>query len=192
MSILDRYVTSAPNSQNAIDIFQGTWSARLPEPLAHIEAGTVPSFEDARIPWAACQLGGFENKRVLELGPLEAAQTYLLDRHGATKIVAIEANTIAYLKCLIVKELLGIQHATFLLGDFLPYLRTNERQFDVAIASGVLYHMRNPAELIGLLAQATDRVFLWTHYYDAEPIARKPDLAARHSGQGMPSGYRGF
>jgi hypothetical protein len=192
MSILDHYVRTAPHPRNAIAIFKGTWSARLPVLLADIPAGSVPSFEDARIPWAAEQLGGFEGKNVLELGPLEGAQTYLLEQHGAAEILAIEANTLAYLKCLVIKELLDIRHARYLCGDFLPFLRANERRFDVAIASGVLYHMRNPAELLGLLAHTTDRLFLWTHYYDAEPIARRPDLAARHSGQGVPSEYRGF
>ena len=192
MHILDAYVHTPPSPQNALDIFKGTWSCRMPEPYAHLQAGLLPVFEDARIPWAAEKLGGFENKTVLELGPLEGAQTYLLERHGAAEIVAIEANTLAYLKCLVVKELLGLQRATFLCGDFVPYLRANQRRFDVCIASGVLYHMRNPAELIASLAHATDRLFLWTHYYDWAIIAKRADLVARHTEHGEPAEHRGF
>ena len=40
------------------------------------------------------------------------------------------------------------------------------KTFDICFASGVLYHMRNPAELIALIARATDRVLLWTHYME--------------------------
>lgn len=128
---------------------------------------------------------------MLELGPLEATQTYLLEKLGAEEIVAIEANTTAYLKCLVVKEILGLARAAFLCGDFLPYLRANPRRFDVCIASGVLYHMRSPAELIALVARASDRVLLWTHYYDEERIQAQPHLAPRFTGR-APAVYLGF
>jgi hypothetical protein len=38
----------------------------------------------------------------------------------------------------------------------------------VCIASGVLYHLKNPVELIALLAQKCQALFLWTQYYDAQ------------------------
>ncbi|HET8630288.1 MAG TPA: hypothetical protein VFL91_22955, partial [Thermomicrobiales bacterium] len=55
-----------------------------------LRAGTVPLFEDARITWAAEQFGGFAEKTVRELGPLEGAHTTMLERLGATSITAIE------------------------------------------------------------------------------------------------------
>lgn len=85
---------------------------------------------------------------VLELGPLEAGHTYMLEKMGARSIVAVEANSRAYLKCLIVKELFELKRAKFLLGDFVAYLKNNTRHFDLCLASGVLYHMQNPAELL--------------------------------------------
>jgi len=39
--------------------------------------------------------------------------------------------------------------------------------------------VRNPLELIALLARATDRLFLWTHYWDARLVGRRADLARR-------------
>ena len=53
---------------------------------------------------------------MLELGPLEGAHTYMLDRAGASEVVAIEGNTRAFLKCLITKELLSMPSARFLVG----------------------------------------------------------------------------
>jgi hypothetical protein len=50
MHILDAYVHAAPDPQNALDIFKGTWSSRMPEPYALLQAGPLPIFEDARIP----------------------------------------------------------------------------------------------------------------------------------------------
>lgn len=191
MNILDNYVSSAPNQQHALDIFKGEWSSKLPAPLATLEAGSALLFEDARIEWCAAQLGGFEGKTVLELGPLEAGHTYMIERLGAAAIVSIEANTRAYLKCLIVKELLQLKCTRFLCGDFVEYLRTNQTKFDICIASGVLYHMRNPAELIALAAKASDRLFIWTHYYDQAIISKNPNLAHKFS-SGVPNEYAGF
>lgn len=91
----------------------------------------------------------------------------MLERLGAAKIVAIEGNARAYLKCLVVKELLHLQRARFLCGDFMAYLRERPERFDVCFASGVLYHMTEPVDLIRLIAGVADRAFLWTHYYDA-------------------------
>ncbi len=191
MSILDEYVTSAPSPQNSLDIFKGEWSSKLPEPLAALQAGSAQLFEDARIDWCVEQFGGFDGKTVLELGPLEAGHTYMLERLGAAEIVSIEANTRAYLKCLIIKELLELKRSRFLCGDFVQYLRTNQKKFDVCIASGVLYHMSNPVELIALAAKASDQLFIWTHYYDQAIISGEPKLAYRLS-NGTPAEYEGF
>lgn len=190
-SILDQYVRAAPSPQNALDIFAGEWASRLPAPFDTLRAGAVPLFEDARITWAAEQFGGFAGKTVLELGPLEGAHTTMLERLGATSITAIEANTRAYLKCLIVKELLDLQRAHFLCGDFVAYLRANQERFDVAVANGVLYHMPDPVELLALLARATDHLLLWTVYYDADVLARSPHIARRFAGS-APAEYEGF
>lgn len=190
MNILDNYVKSAPNQQHALDIFKGEWASKLPTHLEALQAGSALLFEDARIEWCAAQIGGFEGKTVLELGPLEAGHTYMLEHLGAA-IVSIEANTRAYLKCLIVKELLELKRSRFLCGDFVEYLRTNETKFDVCIASGVLYHMLNPVELIALAAKASDQLFLWTHYYDHAIISNNPNLAHKFS-SGVLADYAGF
>lgn len=191
MTILDQYVRSAPSPQHALDIFKGEWISKLPEPWAELQAGSDPLFEDPRIEWCAAQFGGFKNKSVLELGPFEAGHTYMLERFGATEIVSIEANTRAYLKCLIVKEVLGLKRVHFLCGDFVEYLRNHQTKFDVCIASGVLYHMHNPAELIALAAKASNDLFIWTHYYDHAVISRNPNLAHKFP-DGKQVEYAGF
>lgn len=191
VKFLDQYVTSTPCPENLINLFQGEWSSRLPEPYASLPAGAVGLFEDERITWAAEHLGGFNGKTVLELGPLEAGHTYMLERLGAAEIVAVEANTRAYLKCLVIKELLGLKRARFLCGDFVEYLRGETRCFEAALASGVLYHMRDPVELLALLAAKCDRLFLWTHYYDAQVLQGKPHLAPKFP-SATASEQRGF
>jgi hypothetical protein len=180
---LAEYLSSSPSPQNAVDIFRGEWTCSLPPPLDAVTAGASDLFHDARIEWFMKGIGGVAGKSALELGPLEGAHTYILERAGARPIVAVEANTRAYLKCLIVKELLGLREARFLAGNFLEYLRATEEPFQICLACGVLYHMEDPAELIALLAhRCSEHVFIWTHYYDASIIHADPRIGPRFSG----------
>jgi SAM-dependent methyltransferase len=178
-SILEAYVKTAPCPQNAIDIFKGEWASCLPAPYRELKAGCNLLFEDPRVAWALEQLGGCQDQVVLELGPLEGGHSYLLEQAGAASVLAIEANTRAYLKCLIVKEILGLRRVRFLCGDFTAFLETVQQTFDLIFASGVLYHMRDPVGLLVKLARHTDRIYLWTHYYDADVISGLPHLKAK-------------
>lgn len=185
-SILDSYVTAAPSAQNAVDIFAGEWSSELPD----VHAGPIPLFKDDRVVWAIEQFGGVAGRSVLELGPLEGGHTYMLLNAGAS-VTAIEAQTRAYLKCLVAKELLGMTGARFLLGDFMAYLRDAPAHVDICFASGVLYHMRNPVETIALMADVADRLFLWTHVYDDDIVRASELLSPRFTGS-EPADYHGF
>ncbi len=177
--VLDVYVHEAPTEKNALDIFAGEWSSKLPLPLPPVKPGQAELFDDTRIRWANDVLGGFAGRSVLELGPLEGGHTYMVERYGAASVLAVESNTRAFLKCLVVKELLGM-HARFACGDFVEYLRSATDRFDVVLASGVLYHMRDPVGLLELISKVTDRVLLWTHYYDAQAI--DPKLRPKFTG----------
>lgn len=174
-NILDAYTSSAPHPQNAIDIFKGEWASKLPG----LQSGAAELFDDSRLTWADEQLSGFRGKHVLELGPLEAGHTYMMEKLGAESITSVESNSRAYLKCLIVKETFGLQRAKFLYGDFIEYLRSQDTKFDICFASGVLYHMRNPVELIDLACHVADKVYLWTHYYDRPTILANPTLTPK-------------
>jgi protein-L-isoaspartate O-methyltransferase len=173
------YVTSVPSEQNALDLFQGEWSSLFPPPLSHLRAGQIPLFQDSRIAWMIQSLGGVEGFRVLELGPLEGGHSYMLDRAGAAAVTSVEANPRAFMKCLTAKELLGMPKVSFRLGDFREFLGSTEENWDLCVASGVLYHMLDPVELLKSLAQRSDRIFLWTHYYDEAVIQSTPYLSHR-------------
>jgi hypothetical protein len=190
-SVLDGYVELLPANQNALDIFKGEWSSQLPGIWKELNAGTIPLFEDPRILWAADQFGGFKDQRVLELGPLEAGHSYMLETLGADTVLAVEASKRAYLKCLIIKEILNLRRCRFVLGDCVAFLREDQAAFDVCLASGVLYHMRDPSELIYLISKASKKIFLWTHFYDEQVIGSKPNLARKFAGS-IRSRHQGF
>ena len=161
---LDQYVTGAPCAQNAIDALPG-WNHALP-PDAGAVAGTGFFFHDGRILWAIEQFGALHGKSVLEIGPLEASHTWLIEQYGPAQLHAVEANKLSFLRCLVVKELLQLRVARFFLGDCQGWLEECSQRYDFIIASGVLYHMQDPVRLIELMAGRTDSLFLWTHYAD--------------------------
>mgnify|MGYP000013171151 CR=1 FL=1 len=192
-SVIDLYIRSAPNPQNALDIFEGEWSSALSEPFSHLRTGAARLFDDGRIYWFAEAIGGVVNKSVLELGSLEAGHTCMLEKLGAASIVAIESNTHAFLKSLIIKELYELKRAHFLCGDFIAFLQQEDtHNYQVCLASGVLYHMQNPVELIALLTRrCLEHLLIWTHYYDETIISGNPSLSPKFT-DSTQSEYEGF
>lgn len=191
INILDNYVIDAPSLQTALNVFKGEWVSQMPDEYKHLQAGTIPLFNDDRIKWLVEKLGGIKDFSVLELGPLEAGHTFMLEKFGAKEILAVEANKKAFLKCLVIKEALKLTRSKFLCGDFIEFLRLNEKTFDLCVASGVLYHMKNPVELLSLLSHVSDKLFIWTHYYDESVINKNPEIASKFS-QHIESEYAGF
>ena len=169
MHVNDNYVTAPPSDQAALNLFEGVWASQVPIPGT--VSGSAPLFADARIDWMVEQAGSIQGLDLLELGPLEAGHTKMMLDYNAASVLAIEANTLAYLRCLIVKELLGLKNAHFLLGDFVSYLAACERRIDLIVACGVLYHLTDPLATLADLSRLTDRIFIWSHFFDAEKMA---------------------
>lgn len=174
--ILDHYVTTAPSAQNAVDLFRSQWASRFPPSAPAVSRGEVQAFEDTRLAWGLDRLGGMKGKSALELGPFEGGHSYMLQEAGARAVVAVEANTRAFLRCLITKEIFGLDRVHFLLGDFVEHLRLTTETYDICVAAGVLYHMRNPVELIDLISRRSPAVYCWTHYYDPQRGHTNVDL----------------
>ena len=100
----------------------------------------------------------------------------MFQNKGAKKVISIEANSRAFLKCLCIKEVLELDIVEFKLGDFVAYLENDDSKYDLVFASGVLYHMEEPIQLLKLISEVSDRLFIWTHYYDQEVISNREDL----------------
>lgn len=172
----DRFEERAPCARNALEIFKDQWSSSIPG----FGMGVGSLFDDSRLHYFDQQIGSFAGKRVLELGPLEGGHTFMMSVLGASDIVAVEANKSAYLKCLVIKEIFGLK-AKFLLGDFVKYLSDSPPRVDVIMASGVLYHMRDPLALIRAMTKAADSICIWTHYFDEDVIRANEHLAKKFS-----------
>lgn len=190
LSRRDPFVTTAPSAQTAVDAVPDSWASRLPPPLSEVHAGGAELFDDPRIHWAFQELGGVMGRTVLDLGPLEGGHSYMAQQAGASAVVGVEANTNAFLKCLVSKELLGLDRCSFLCGDVSEYLSAAAEPFDVCIACGILYHMTNPVQLIDLISQRASQLVMWTHVYSEEAL-QNAQLAGRLS-EPRAETYKGF
>jgi hypothetical protein len=162
-----------PSPQTAVDIFAGKWASDLSKVCPVVGTGDADLFvADGRPKMAAGALGNNDGRldgvRILEIGPLEAAHSYQLEQLGAASIIAIETSVDAFLKCLIVKEILDLKRTRFMCGDALAFLTKTEDRFDMVFCSGILYHMRDPVTLIEAICNVTNKCFVWTHYYNDE------------------------
>lgn len=166
----------APHHQNAIDALPG-WSSSFPK--RGLKAGTIPLFQDGRVLSALEAYGSIEGAEILEVGPLEAMHTFILNGRRPANIDAIEANQSCFLRCLVTKEILKLDKASFYLGDIQGWLEETDKTYDFALASGVLYHMPDPGEFLRLLSKRAKAIFLWTHFFDddvmpASDVRRRP------------------
>lgn len=189
--VLDAHHTGAPSPQATVDLFAKEWASRFPPPLADVRAGSVPLFEDERMSWAMECLEGISGMSVLELGPLEGGHTFMLERAGARSVVSVESNGRAFLKCLVVKELIGLERAHFVLGDAMEYLHSEGDTFDLCVANGILYHMPDPVALVEAISRRAQRLIMWTHYYDPQ-IARGNPRMRRKMRNSRPASHDGF
>jgi hypothetical protein len=192
------FINRSPCAQNAVDLFE-SWASRFPEE-AGVTAGQAGLFDDPRVIWADQKLKeitgtGFEGKSVVELGPLEGGHSFMLSRLGVRRLDAVEANAIAFLKCLVAKEILGMPNVHFLLGDAVTYLAERsgdeEASYDIGFCCGFLYHLTDPVGLIRLLSLTCRRIYLWTITHHPSLFEKQPAMAERF-GPPQPTVSHGF
>lgn len=173
--MLAEFLTEPPTAQTAFDLFGGAWSSAFDGVET---SGSFRGSDDPRLKWLFERVD-VAGKSVLELGPLEGGHTCMLERAGA-RVLAVESNKGAFLRCLVVKNHFDLS-AKFLLGDF-EKMALPETGFDLVLASGVLYHMKDPVGLLQSLSRAADTLFLWTHYFEPDLSLWHPALQASLEG----------
>lgn len=107
-----------------------------------------------------------KNLSILELAPLEGGNTLKLCQMGARHVTAIEGRVENFIKCCVIKNLLGLDQVRFFLDDVRNISKEKYGSFDVALVAGILYHLNNPHVLLHRLSRMTDVLLVATHYAD--------------------------
>lgn len=154
-----------PSASAAYSLYHGAWKYDFDRKTPQDIIEVIDS--DQRPKWCAETFEGFVGSSVLELGPADGYNTAALERLGA-KVTAIEGNVDAFLRCLILKNALGLQ-SQFQLGDFTRAFE-DSRRVDTIYASGVLYHIQDPIGFLDMAGRKAKNLFLWTHFFDEENI----------------------
>jgi len=105
-----------------------------------------------------------KGKRILELGCLEEVHSFMLQILGVGEVIAIEGRRENFLKSLIVKNTFNLDKCKFLFGDLNTILPILSDPFDLCLALGILYHLKNSVAIIYRIAELADSIFVWTHY----------------------------
>ena len=119
---LAHFSSDKPLESNPFGLFEACWSTKIP----NVDyTGSFEGFDDERIKWLLHELGSIEGQQLLELGPLEAGHTFMLEKAGA-ELLSIEGNYGAFLRCLTVKNFLGLK-TKFLLKLYEKNICINRR-----------------------------------------------------------------
>lgn len=151
--------TLLPFTTHRIDLGNGRWSA----------AAGVDASVDRRTRLVVDACGGvLEGRTVVDLGCLEGGFTIEFARRGAARAVGIEAREVSVRRCELARDLTGLGAAQFVQGDVKEALAAEvARQggpFDVILATGILYHLADPAALLRSMRYAcASAAIVFTH-----------------------------
>lgn len=100
---------------------------------------------------------------ILELGPLEGAQTVeLLRRPQVRRVVGVEARAANIEKARFVQGILGIQNVELIHANVEEFDLTTLGKFDAVFCCGLLYHLAAPWRLIEQVAKVSPNLFIWS------------------------------
>jgi SAM-dependent methyltransferase len=95
--------------------------------------------------------GDFKNRRVLDIGCLEGYFAIECALQGAS-VVGVDGKLLNVRKCEFVRSVLGVERARFVQADAMTLTRESVGAFDVVLALGLLYHLRDPYSFLANVA----------------------------------------
>ena len=173
-----------PSNQTMVDIFRGRWITDYDASCGVNGTGSASLVDDARVGLAADalgKLGRFDGYQVLELGSLEGAHSIAFEKLGARQFCGIEPDPAAFLRSLVIKEILQ-SRARYACGDLLSFLRATQEEFDLIFSSGQLYESEDPLEMIKQICLHTPRCFIWTHFHEPSVLDGREPVAFEKNG----------
>jgi hypothetical protein len=99
-------------------------------------------------------------RSIVELGPMDGAQTAGLVSLGAARVVAVEARPENYLKTLVAKTSFGWSNVELVSDDFHDVTPQKYGRFDLVFAHGVYYHSVAPFIFLENMTALADAVYV--------------------------------
>lgn len=164
----DKFCNKLPAEETAFSLFPDAWKFKF-DKMTQDEIISFLLTIDGRPKMCSNLFNNFSEFNIIEFGPSDGYNTAQLEMNGAKFIKSIESNIEAFLRCLIIKNFLNL-NCRFLLGDFLKFFSNNKEIFDLAYASGVIYHLEDPVEFIINCGKMSKNIFIWSLYYDDASI----------------------
>jgi 2-polyprenyl-3-methyl-5-hydroxy-6-metoxy-1,4-benzoquinol methylase len=93
----------------------------------------------------------FSGRRIVDIGCLEGYFSIECALQGA-EVLGIDGKLLNVRKCEFVRSVLGVERATFALGDAMKVTRESSGRFDAALALGLLYHLDDPYTFLANVA----------------------------------------
>jgi len=105
----------------------------------------------------------FSGRRIVDIGCLEGYFSIECALQGA-EVLGIDGKLLNVRKCEFVRSVLGVERATFALGDAMNVTRESSGRFDAVLALGLLYHLDDPYTfLVNMAALCTGFAVIDTH-----------------------------
>ena len=154
----------------------------------------VPPVDDIRTQLVVDACGGsLDGRTVVDLGCLEGGFTLAFAQGGAASALGIEARELSVQRCELAKTLLGVENAEFVIADIKDELGRHD-PFDVVFATGILYHVADPAGFLRTMRSACGHVALVdTHIarldaatHDCSPIVSRDSYGSTARGRMFP------
>ena len=154
----------------------------------------VPPVDDIRTQLVVDACGGtLAGRTVVDLGCLEGGFTLAFAQRGAARVLGIEARELSVQRCELARTLLGVDNAEFVVADIKDELSRHD-PFDVVFATGILYHVADPAGFLRTMRSACDHVALVdTHVarvdeasHDCSPMVTRESGGSTYSGRMFP------
>ncbi len=109
----------------------------------------------------ALALGGFQGKRVLDLGSLEGGYAIAFAQLGAAEAIGVEAREMNLARANWAREQLGLTNVSFRHGDVMDLPGFGLGTFEGVFASGLLYHLADPFRFVEHVFALTSDVALF-------------------------------
>ena len=93
----------------------------------------------------------FSGRRIVDIGCLEGYFSIECALQGA-EVLGIDGKLLNVRKCEFVRSVLGVERATFALGDAMNVTRESSGRFDAVLALGLLYHLDDPYTFLANVA----------------------------------------